>query len=158
MNSSSRNSSTATGASGFLLLVLAGYALPSLVYGSAVYLPPARSTMLWLGVLAAFAQPQAGGLSISLGKPRPDASQEGISATEVRLSPQGAVTAMRLAGHVFAFERTATGALAGVTRDGAPLTLAVLPSARAPLTTEGPWSAGPLSFARLRGTPGAAER
>lgn len=109
-----------------------------------------------LGVLASFARPQAGGLSISLGKPRPDASQEGISATEVRLSPQGAVTAMRLAGHVFAFERTATGALAGVTRDGAPLTLAALPSARAPLTTEGPWSAGPLSFARLRGTPGAA--
>lgn len=109
-----------------------------------------------LGVLASFARPQAGGLAISLGKPRPDASQEGIAATEVRLSPQGSVTSMRLGGHVFAFERTGPGALGAITRDGAAVTLAVLPAARAPLTAEGPWAAGPLSFARLRGTPGAS--
>lgn len=48
-----RHSSTLTVVSGALLLVPAGYALPSLVYGTAVYVPPSRALMLWLGVLAA---------------------------------------------------------------------------------------------------------
>ncbi|MDX2205591.1 MAG: hypothetical protein NW223_22765 [Hyphomicrobiaceae bacterium] len=49
-----RHASTATIASGAVLLVAAGYALPSLVYGSAVYVPASRALILWLSVLAAF--------------------------------------------------------------------------------------------------------
>ncbi len=50
-----RHGSTLTIASGAVLLVAGGYLLPSLVYGTAVYVPPARALMLWLGVLAALA-------------------------------------------------------------------------------------------------------
>lgn len=49
-----RHGSTFTIGTGAVLLVAAGYALPSLVYGTAVYMPPARTTLLWLGVIAAF--------------------------------------------------------------------------------------------------------
>lgn len=50
-----RHASTVTVASGILLLIAAGYLLPSIVYGSGVYVAPARATLLWLGVLAALA-------------------------------------------------------------------------------------------------------
>jgi uncharacterized membrane protein len=46
-----RHASTTVVASGALLLILAGYLLPSLVYGTAVYVPPARALLLWGGVL-----------------------------------------------------------------------------------------------------------
>jgi uncharacterized membrane protein len=50
-----RHTSTTAVASGALLLVLAGYLLPSLVYGTAVYVPPARALLLWGGVIGALA-------------------------------------------------------------------------------------------------------
>jgi uncharacterized membrane protein len=50
-----RHASTAAVASGALLLVLSGYLLPSLVYGTAVYVPPARALLLWGGVVGALA-------------------------------------------------------------------------------------------------------
>jgi uncharacterized membrane protein len=50
-----RHASTLTVASGAVLLVAGGYALPSLVYGTAVYVPPSRAVMLWIAVVAAFA-------------------------------------------------------------------------------------------------------
>ena len=48
-----RHASTTAVASGVLLLVLAGYLLPSLVYGTDVYVPPARTLLLWGGVIGA---------------------------------------------------------------------------------------------------------
>ena len=48
-----RHASTVAVASGVLLLALAGYLLPSLVYGTAVYVPPARALLLWGGVVGA---------------------------------------------------------------------------------------------------------
>ena len=45
-----RHASTLAVASGVLLLVLTGYLLPSLVYGTSVYVPPARACLLWGGV------------------------------------------------------------------------------------------------------------
>jgi uncharacterized membrane protein len=48
-----RHASTVTIASGALLTVMAGYALPGLLYGTGVYVPPARASMLWLGALGA---------------------------------------------------------------------------------------------------------
>ncbi len=50
-----RHASTAVVASGVLLLVLAGYLLPTLAYDSNVYVPPARALLLWIGVIGALA-------------------------------------------------------------------------------------------------------
>ena len=50
-----RHASTVTVASGVLLLVLAGYLLPTLVYGTSVYVPPGRALLLWGGVVGSLA-------------------------------------------------------------------------------------------------------
>jgi uncharacterized membrane protein len=50
-----RHASTLAVLSGALLLLLAGYLMPSLVYGSGVYVPPARAWLLWTGALGALA-------------------------------------------------------------------------------------------------------
>jgi uncharacterized membrane protein len=50
-----RHASTLVVASGVLLLLAAGYLLPALFYGTAVYVPPARSVLAWSAVLAALA-------------------------------------------------------------------------------------------------------
>ena len=50
-----RHGSTAAVASGALLLLLSGYLLPSIVYGSGVYVPPERAILLWAGVIGALA-------------------------------------------------------------------------------------------------------
>jgi len=50
-----RHASTVAVASGAILLVTAGYVLPALVYGSTVYMPTARATLLWGGVIGALA-------------------------------------------------------------------------------------------------------
>lgn len=50
-----RHASTATVVTGAVLLVTAGYALPTLAYGSGVYVPPARAWLLGIGVLGALA-------------------------------------------------------------------------------------------------------
>jgi uncharacterized membrane protein len=50
-----RHASTATVASGVLLLVPSGYLFSSLAYGSGVYLPPVKSLLLWGGVIGALA-------------------------------------------------------------------------------------------------------
>jgi uncharacterized membrane protein len=50
-----RHASTVAVASGALMLFLSGYLLPSLVYGTSVYVPPGRAALLWAGVVAALA-------------------------------------------------------------------------------------------------------
>ena len=50
-----RHASTTVVVSGVLLLILAGYLLPSLVYGTSVYVPPARAILLWGGVVGGLA-------------------------------------------------------------------------------------------------------
>jgi uncharacterized membrane protein len=50
-----RHASTVAVASGALLLLLSGYLLPSLVYGTSVYVPAARALLLWAGVVGALA-------------------------------------------------------------------------------------------------------
>ena len=50
-----RHASTLTVASGAVLLVATGYVLPSLVYGTSVYVPPARAILLWGGVVGGLA-------------------------------------------------------------------------------------------------------
>ncbi len=48
-----RHASTVAVLSGTVLLMMTGYLLPTLVYGSGVYVPPSRGVLLWLGVLGA---------------------------------------------------------------------------------------------------------
>ena len=50
-----RHASTVAVVSGALLLALAGYLLPSFVYGTEVFVPPARTLLLWSGVVGALA-------------------------------------------------------------------------------------------------------
>jgi uncharacterized membrane protein len=50
-----RHASSATVLAGVLLGATTGYILPSLVYGSGVYVPVARSALLWPAVLGALA-------------------------------------------------------------------------------------------------------
>jgi uncharacterized membrane protein len=48
-----RHASTVTVLSGLLLLLLAGYLLPALVYGTSVFVAPAKAMVLWTAVLGA---------------------------------------------------------------------------------------------------------
>jgi uncharacterized membrane protein len=50
-----RHASTLTVASGAVLLATSGYVLPSLIYGSGVYVPPSRAWLLGSGVLGGLA-------------------------------------------------------------------------------------------------------
>jgi uncharacterized membrane protein len=48
-----RHSSTVTVLSGLLLLLFAGYLVPSLIYGTSVFVAPAKAIVLWTAVLGA---------------------------------------------------------------------------------------------------------
>jgi uncharacterized membrane protein len=45
-----RHASTLTIVTGVVLVFTAGYALPTLVYGTAVFVPPSRAVLFWSGV------------------------------------------------------------------------------------------------------------
>jgi hypothetical protein len=121
-----------------LVRLLGGYDDPALLLSDA------------LGALAAFAPPAPGGTSLVLGHGR-DAT---VSATNVRVAPAGFVTAFTLAGRTFTLARDGAGGLAAK-RDGAPVALTMLDSARAPVSVAPVWSGGGLVFAKLAGTPRA---
>ncbi len=111
-----------------------------------------------LGALAAF--PLQGnandGLTLAVGKPKgADGTTETALVTGVRLLPYGAVSAFTLLGHRWELARGASGAITGVRRDGAPLSLLLLPSAHVPVSSGLTWSEGGLAFARLSGSPRA---
>jgi uncharacterized membrane protein len=48
-----RHASTVTVLSGLLLLLFAGYLVPSLIYGTSVFVAPAKAIVLWTAVLGA---------------------------------------------------------------------------------------------------------
>src|SRR5262245_35193888 len=50
-----RHASTLTVLSGVVLLVLGGYLLPALIYGTSVFIPAAKAIALWIAVLGALA-------------------------------------------------------------------------------------------------------
>lgn len=121
-----------------------------------------------LGVLAAFAPgvvtPQIGvssaagadGLAIALGRPRADTgATETTLATGVRLAPNGAVNSFALSGHRWELTRGDSGAVTAIRRDGAPVTFAMLASARVPVSDGISWNDAGLVFARMQGQPRA---
>jgi hypothetical protein len=113
-----------------------------------------RETAAWLadamGVLAvaapASAEPHQG-LTLPLGPG---------SATHVELDPTGAVTAFRLDGHLWRLVREGSGAVSAVKRDGAPVALSMLSTARVAATDGSSWKGAGLTFARLAGSPRVA--
>jgi len=50
-----RHASTLTVLSGLVLLMLSGYLLPSLIYGTSVFIPAGKAVVLWTAVLGALA-------------------------------------------------------------------------------------------------------
>ena len=112
-----------------------------------------RETALWLadamGALAVFA-PAADphqGLTLTLG-PR--------AATHVVLDPRGSVSAFRFEGPLWRIDRDGTGGASAFKRDGVPVALSMLPTARVAATDGSAWSGAGLVFARLAGSPRVA--
>jgi hypothetical protein len=112
-----------------------------------------RETAAWLadamGVLAV-AAPSADsrqGLTVPLGP---------AQATHVVLDPTGAVNAFRLDGHLWRLDREGSGAVSGIKRDGAPVVLSMLSTARVAATEGSSWNGAGLVFARLSGSPRVA--
>lgn len=113
-----------------------------------------RETAAWLsdalGVLAVDAPPATDprqGLTLPLGSG---------AATHVVLDPTGSVGAFRLDGHVWRLDRDGSGAVSSFKRDGAPVALAMLSTARV-AATEGPsWNGAGLILSRLAGKPRVA--
>lgn len=111
-----------------------------------------------IGALAAFpsaapASPDPKGLSLALGKTGGTAL---MTMTAIQLAPNGAALGFTLDGHSWAIVRPAPSfAVTGVTRDGQPVSLAHLPTARTPLREGTSWSEGGVSLSKLRGSPRA---
>ncbi len=109
-----------------------------------------------LGILAAFAPPSPNGLTLPLGRAKPPSGDsELLPATSVRLLPNGAATSFTLGGHRWELRRSDAGPVEAVRRDGAPVSLSVLPTARVAMTEAPSWAGGGIVFARLVGSPRA---
>lgn len=92
-----------------------------------------------LGALAVYSPSQ-----IDLAKP----------VTALKLAPNGAVVGFTIDGRAWALDRSgANGGVTKVTRDGAPIALGQLSSARTPTREGMSWSEGGYTFTKLRGTP-----
>ena len=121
---------------------------------SAAILSDAIGALAAYAVKAAPADPKAkpAGLSLELGK----GAAVSTTMSAIRLAPSGAAIGFTLEGHAWAIERPAPSfAVTSVTRDGQPLSLAFLSTARTPLR-EGPtWTDAGLTFNRIHGTPRA---
>lgn len=109
-----------------------------------------------LGVLAAFASSTTSpeGLSLAVGKPKGnDGSTETTLVTAVRLAPNGSAQSFTLLGHRWEMARGDSGVVTGIRRDGQPLSLAMLQTARVPVSDAPTWQDGGFAFTRLQGTP-----
>jgi hypothetical protein len=143
------------GAAAYLLVLDAPRAL-DLAFVRAVGGRPESAALLSdaIGALAAFpvaSSDAASGLSLELGK-----GSGSTKATLIRLAPNGAALGFTLEGHAWAIARSAPSfTVTGITRDAQVLSLGHLATARTPLRDTAPWTEGPLSFTKLRGTPRA---
>ncbi len=107
-----------------------------------------------LGALAALAPP-GNAPALTLGRPKGSAS-ELTRATNLQLAPTGAVTSFTVDGHTWALTRSdPAGPVATVRRDGAEVTMAMLPTARLPATAASSWSAAGTILAKMQGSPRA---
>ena len=112
-----------------------------------------------LGALAAYAPATStpSGIAVPLGRARKDGAEGGsetVLATVLKLTPAGSVTSFTFQGHTWTIERPG-GAAPNVKRDGAQLTLAMLPGARVPVSEGAVWSSSGLVFAKMQGSPRA---
>jgi hypothetical protein len=115
---------------------------------------PERSAILSdaIGALATFVPTAPSAPSLVVGRARePNGT---APMTNLRVAPAGYVFGFTLGGHVFSLARDDSGAIAAK-RDGAPITLAVLEGARAPVSSGTVWSGAGVVFAKMSGTPRA---
>ena len=103
-----------------------------------------------LGALASFAPGNPP--SLLLGRARDPSGT--TTMANIRVASTGFVTGFNLAGHSFSLTRESSGGISA-TRDGAPVTLAMLEGARAPVSSGEVWSGGGLVFAKMAGSPRA---
>jgi hypothetical protein len=73
----------------------------------------------------------------------------------LRTAANGAVVGFALGGHTWSLTRDDSG-VSTAKRDGSPVTLAALPTARMPVTSGSSWTNGGLIFAKLQGVPAAS--
>jgi hypothetical protein len=141
-------------ASAVALLAIDGQTTTDLALLGAIAGQPERVALLSdaLGALASFVPPSPAGASLVLGRARdPNGT---IPITNIRLAPAGNAIGFTLGGHAFTLARDDSGPLT-VKRDGAPVTLAMLEGARAPVSSGAVWSGAGVVFAKMAGTPRA---
>ena len=117
---------------------------------------PERSAILSdaIGALATFASTAPSASSLVLGRAREREPNATAAMTNIRVAPAGFASGFTLGGHVFSFARDDAGAIEAK-RDGAPITLAMLEGARAPVSSGTVWSGARIVFAKMSGTPRA---
>jgi hypothetical protein len=108
-----------------------------------------------VGALAAFAEtkdPKGGGPRVDLGK-----GTAATSMTAIRLAPNGTASGFTLEGHAWAVDRGPPSFLVtGATRDGQPLSMAHLATAKAPMKEGTSWTEAGYTFTKVRGAPRVA--
>ncbi len=106
-----------------------------------------------IGALAAFAEtkdPKGGGPHVELGK----GASAATKMTAIRLAGNGTASGFTLEGATFVIDRTPPANLVtGVTRNGQPLSMAHLSSAKAPMKEGSSWSEAGYTFTKVRGAP-----
>jgi hypothetical protein len=110
-----------------------------------------------IGALAVFAPPAKGpeGLTVALGRPDDTVAGAAARATRVSLDASGSASALRFDAHTWRIARDDRGVVTGLSRDAAPVTAKMLPSARPSARESTSWSGEGLVFARLAGSPRA---
>jgi hypothetical protein len=105
-----------------------------------------------LGILASFPASSGGTPAVTVGRAKD--SSGATTLTNVRTAPTGFVTGFTMLGHSYALQREGTAPVSAK-RDGAPVTLAMLEGARAPVSSGELWSAAGVVFAKMAGSPRA---
>ncbi len=122
---------------------------------TAAILSDALGVLAWSGG-ASVGGAGATGLALQVGRATgvtgPGATEP---VTNVRLAPNGGVLGFKLDGHTWEIAREDAGRVSAMKRDGQPVTLSSLASARIPVTDGVTWQEGKLVFARLQGNPRA---
>lgn len=97
-----------------------------------------------IGVMAAFASSSGASLTIDVGKGTGNTTMK-----DVRLAGSGVATSVTLEGHTWSLDRSAPR------RDGQPISLAHLGTARTPMKDGTSWSDAGWTFTKVRGAPRA---
>lgn len=110
---------------------------------------PLAQLQLGLSLLALPASGSAAADSLTAGRTRGDGHVEPLAVTHVKTAESGLVTAFTVEGHAYAIDEPS----GKVTRDGAPVTLGILRTARIPKLEGDTFAAPTRTWRRLTGKP-----